>query len=522
MHLYPTRPTLHVAAAGAGLIALGAVARLPAVIGFGGAMLLAVAVGRAIATASVIHLREAGFEMIWAGESRAHRTGSGATLTLRAELRNRSNNAVRCVGIRPIVSAMLEATCQPSSIDLRAGGHGEVVVAVRAGRVGRWGVHGLALEVRGTTLGGDGLFEAPLLFASPLGVEVLPRSFTTMAHSPRGGRARRASETGRPAALVGEGDEVRELRDHAPGDPFRRIAWKASARRGRLLVREMERDDRDVVWLVVEASVELLAGSPGEAPLDRVIEQVAHRAMGGLSRGDQVGLVVVASRLRAWIAPGRGAGHGALIASALAGAASCVDADRSELDEAEVAQRVAEHARPLDPQGLGDLPKGDLDALAARCEHLIARAPFAPRTAFARSPREQSLRHYLAAFGIESPPRVDGEHARTEALLAQVLARLVAEKPRARVVRVWALPPTDPQSTRKAVAMLRARRIDLCWTVPPLEAGVGQPSGPQSPFKTAIDDAVRARARSMTARGERLLRRLGVRFVGRRAARDRA
>ena len=31
--------------------------------------------------------------------------------------------------------------------------------------------------------------------------------------------------------------EIRELREHMPGDPFKKIAWKASARRGRLLVR---------------------------------------------------------------------------------------------------------------------------------------------------------------------------------------------------------------------------------------------------------------------------------------------
>ena len=33
--------------------------------------------------------------------------------------------------------------------------------------------------------------------------------------------------------MRGEGDDLRELREHQPGDPFRKIAWKASARRGR-------------------------------------------------------------------------------------------------------------------------------------------------------------------------------------------------------------------------------------------------------------------------------------------------
>ena len=60
---------------------------------------------------------------------------------------------------------------------------------------------------------------------------------------------------------------LRELREHQPGDPFRRIAWKASARRGVLLVRDFEREERDVIWLVLQASVDLWSGPLGRAPL---------------------------------------------------------------------------------------------------------------------------------------------------------------------------------------------------------------------------------------------------------------
>jgi uncharacterized protein (DUF58 family) len=519
MQLHPTRPALHVAIAGAGLITLGAAARLPPVVAFGGAMLLAVAVGRAIALVAVTRLREAGFEMVWAGPTRVLRVARGSSVVLEAEMRNRGTETIRCVGLRPITSSMLAADIEPSVLDLLPGTRATVAVTVRAKRVGRWGVHGLAVEVRGTPLGGEGLFEVPLLFASPLGFEVVPKSLSILADSPLGGRARRASEMGRPAAMAGDGEELRELRDHAPGDPFKRIAWKASARRGRLLVREMERDERDVVWLVVDASVELLAGDPGSAPLDRVVEDVASAATRSLRRGDRVGLVVTATRLRAWVAPDQGAAHGLTIAGALTTAASCIDADRSELDESGVALRIVEHARPLDPLGLSDLPRGDADALARRVHDLLARAPFAPRPAFAHTPREQVLRQYLAAFGIESPPRVDGERDRTEAMLAQVLERLANEKPRPSAVHVWALPPARMESTAKAIAMLRARRVELRWTVPPLDAGVGAQTERRSAVADIVDEAVRTRARAMSARGERLLRRLGVRLVARSTSR---
>ena len=63
-----------------------------------------------------------------------------------------------------------------------------------------------------------------------------------------------AADAGRPGPLSGDGYELRELRDHQPGDPFKRIAWKASARHGTLLVRDHEREERDVVWLLLDAS----------------------------------------------------------------------------------------------------------------------------------------------------------------------------------------------------------------------------------------------------------------------------
>src|ERR1019366_3872024 len=102
VQLHPTRSTFHVAVAGAGLVALGAAARLAPVVAFGGAMLLAVALGRAIALVAVTRLRAAGFEMVWTGPTRVQRVARGGTIVLEAELRNRGADAVRGAAIRPL------------------------------------------------------------------------------------------------------------------------------------------------------------------------------------------------------------------------------------------------------------------------------------------------------------------------------------------------------------------------------------------------------------------------------------
>ncbi len=505
------------AVAGIGLVTLGAAARIPPVVAFGGAMLLAVAFGRALARVGITRLRAAGFEMVWTDPRRVHRMARGGTLVVRGELRNRGDVPMRVTALRVLASSWLEVSIGPREIDLRPASRASVDLSVHAKRVGRWGVHGLALEVTATPFGADGLYEVPLLFANPLGIEVLPPSIHAMLSSPRGGRARRASDVGRSGRASGEGTELRELRDHTYGDPFKRIAWKASARRARLLVREMERDERDVVWLVVDASVELWAGPAGDGPLDHVIDEVSAVAVRHLAEGDRVGLVVFASRLRSWIDPQTGGAQASLVASAFASAASMIDADRSELDEADVARRVAEHARPLDPNGLADVAKGDVDALAARADGLRALAPFSPRRPFATSTREQTLRHYLASFGVESPPRSEGERARAEVTLSSTLERLRIERKRPSLVHVWAPPPAHPETFAPRVGALRARGAEVRWTLPPFEAGLGGAGDaarrPQSTEAAIAEDAVRMRARVTRERGERLLRRLGARVV---------
>jgi uncharacterized protein (DUF58 family) len=515
MQLHPTRATFHVALAGAALVAVGVAARMAPVVAFGGAMVLAVAAGRALALATVTRLRVSGFEMVWSSSRRVSRVPRGGEVKLEAELRNRGADDARGVSLRAVASSHLEVTVRPEAIDLPAGGKVRLDVTVRAKRVGRWGLHGMALEVRGTPAGGEGLYEVPLMFANPYGIEVLPRSIHALLLDPRGGRSRRASEAGRPAALAGDGDELRELREHKPGDPFKRIAWKASARRGQLVVREMERDERDVVWLVLDSSVELWAGEDGRAPLDVAVDEVAAAITRHLSLGDMVGLVVTASRLRTWIAPANGAAHASRLAAALASAASMVDADRCELDENEVAQRVAEHLRPLDPRGLADLPRGNLDLLAARAEGLRSRAPFAPRIPYARTSREQRLRHYLASFGIEVPPRLDGEREQTDAALAAVLEKISVEKKRPSIVHVWAPAPSRGGKVAASIRRLKARRIDVRWTVPTFEPSIAEEATQQQTgitgVREAVAEAVRIRARASEARGARALKRLGAR-----------
>ncbi len=98
-----------------------------------------------------------------------------------------------------------------------------------------------------------------------------------------------------------------------------------------------------------------------------------------------------------------------------------------------------------------------------------------------------------------------------------VLEKIAGEKPRASLVHVWAPPPAKAEAVAagigKALAALRARHVEVRWSLPPFEAGVGADRERRSPVADVVDDAVRGRARATRARAERMLRKLAIKVM---------
>jgi uncharacterized protein (DUF58 family) len=505
--LYPTTTAVQLALAGAAMVAVGVVAGQGTVAGWGIAVLVGVAVARAATLVSVSRIRAAGFEMIWTSSVRRVRASRGIPVVLEAEVRNRDTRAARYVALRPIGSPGIEVTLEPVSGEVPAGGALRVSVKVFPKRVGQHAVFGLSLEVQGS----PGLFEVPLSFANPYGIEVMPASYGLHLGAAQGGRSRLRADAGKAGRQRGEGNELRELRERMPGDPFKRIAWRASARRGKLIVREMERDERDIVWLVLDASVEHWSGEPGYAPLDGAIDEAAALVDRHLAQGDQVGLAMIASRRLAVLEPARGPAHGLAIHRSLALAAGTHDADRSDLAEADVALRVFEHLRPVDGKPVSDSLRRDLDRLAQRASGVGAKAPFAFTLAEAPSMRERILRGYLLAFGVDSPPRLEPERMATDRELASFLDELSKKKKKPSLVVILApAPEIVPEPLASAIRRLGVGKIQ--WE--PLRAESALPLlDDGTPEVRALLSAMTVRTKLHRERGERALRRLGVRLL---------
>lgn len=508
VRLFPTRSALDLAIAGIAVVLAGVLLFQPAVIAWGGALLLGLAVARAVTLLNVTRVRSAGFEMVWRSSSAVVRGERGERIEVEAEVRNRDTRAARYVELRAIGAPSLRLEVVPAAGEVPAGGRLCVSIFVRPSRVGRHGLYGLALELRGS----PGLFEVPLTFANPLGVEVTPR-----VHEPTAARAhtlstRRAALSGRRSRRRGEATHFSEIRDHVFGDSFKRIAWKASARRGKLLVREYEIEERDVVWFFLDASVELWAGREGLAPLDLAIDAVASGIREHVRLGDAVGLAIVGAHVFAWLPPEIGAAQEQRLLDALVETPTALPPERSGLDEAAVAARVLEHLRALAPQRLQSVDAGDLDAIASLATSALARAPFPERRVQAATERESRLRSYMAAFGMSGPPRLEPERPRTDLALAAALTR-VARGRRAPSLVYVASPAPDAQRWHTLAPTLRVlprRRLSLVWLVASERLALQLPEGAAG---RAASIAARLHVEGGLQSGERELGKLGIRVL---------
>jgi uncharacterized protein (DUF58 family) len=132
---------------------------------------------------------------------------------------------------------------------------------------------------------------------------------------------------------AGTGTELLELRDYQPGDPPRTIAWKVSARRGKLMTRDFESEVPVRVVLFLDAGMAarstcLADGVSGDESrgsfrlLDRLIDLAASALAAFSASRDLTGLVVFDEEGYREVRPGRGGAHTARLTRALSDAAS--------------------------------------------------------------------------------------------------------------------------------------------------------------------------------------------------------
>ncbi|MHC4861970.1 MAG: DUF58 domain-containing protein, partial [Planctomycetota bacterium] len=147
-----------------------------------------------------------------------------------------------------------------------AGGHVTFVYTARIRRRGAYNITNALLSTRFPF----GLFEKRALARHPNRIVVYPRMEEIAGERLPGTRdvhlALKERLVRRPS-----GDEFRALRDYRPGDDPRRIAWRVSARQGSLVLKEMERENRGRVAVLLATSLAGVSLAERRSSLERAV-----------------------------------------------------------------------------------------------------------------------------------------------------------------------------------------------------------------------------------------------------------
>ncbi|HEY5256975.1 MAG TPA: DUF58 domain-containing protein, partial [Candidatus Baltobacteraceae bacterium] len=148
-----------------------------------------------------------------------------------------------------------------------------------------------------------GLIRRRVRVDAPLPIRVYPDLSAVERYGALHVRNRLIEAGLRKMRLRGQGTEFESLREYGAGDPFRSIDWKATARRGKVMVAQHEVERSQNVMLVVDCGRLMTPRVEDQRKLDfAVTAALSVATIAGLAN-DKVGLVAFARRIVAASAP---------------------------------------------------------------------------------------------------------------------------------------------------------------------------------------------------------------------------
>jgi uncharacterized protein (DUF58 family) len=165
----------------------------------------------------------------------------------------------------------------------------------------------------------QGFFYHRTFIRAPVEYRVLPALADSRGHFPTVKRHNLLPPPGlHRLRRPGSGSELLDLRDYLPGDPPKTIAWKASARRDRLMTKEFESEVPVRCTLLLDTSHSVRIGPAGRNALARLVEIAAAIAQANSGARDLTGLCLFDQAGSTTVPPGRGERHVAELLNRLA------------------------------------------------------------------------------------------------------------------------------------------------------------------------------------------------------------
>lgn len=208
------------------------------------------------------------------------------------------NTGARPLRIRYTDAAPGETTGLPAESALPAGGATEAI-------------YPLTIDRRGQRLFGP----ITVRFGSPLGlwerqerfeVAGLVRTYPDFAQLRETGLRGRLSEQRAPVRArrrPGGENEFQRLRPYVPGDPYRHIDWKATARKRDFVTREFGQESNQNLIFLLDCGRMMSARSGTLTAFDHALNAAVLLGQVALQHGDRVGLLAFDRTTRVWLPP---------------------------------------------------------------------------------------------------------------------------------------------------------------------------------------------------------------------------
>lgn len=149
-------------------------------------------------------------------------------------------------------------------------------------------------------------------------VRVFPRYSNATEQSLYLLRSRRLEVEKRFLKRKGIGREFECLREYREGDAFRDISWTATARRGKLVVKEHQIERSQPIWLVIDCGRLMRIRVDGLSNLDHATSAALDLAQVALFGGDRIGSLIYGLEPQSMLMPGKGQAHMRLLMDRLA------------------------------------------------------------------------------------------------------------------------------------------------------------------------------------------------------------
>ncbi|HUH03393.1 MAG TPA: DUF58 domain-containing protein [Kofleriaceae bacterium] len=441
-------------------IVVGSIYTAAPIVALGGTVLTVLTAAYLWFFPTAILLRRRKIELSWwvpPGDQPGGALSVERPFDLHVALRNHGARPLRVLSVGIHGTAALELPQHLEAL-VPAGRQVELMAETRAHSAGYQVIHGAVLHF------GDilGLFEVRAYFPNPVALKVFPRTMGLHSFAPLRPRdgalhERVGLHQVRRRGLAGE---LREIREHSHGDPFKFIAWKATARKRKLMVRELESEIVVTHQILLDMAGSMRSGAPGRTKLDYAMDTAAALARTALDSGDRVGMLTFDSRVYSELRPGAGHHHFLKLIDRLVEVHNIVDEDLTDLTNGELVAAVARYlahqeavdvrlrrAPPLDSpiwERIQAGPTGELydigvtntvvGTLLKSMGQAAAHKAMAPAWWWSRvhvtsdsDPRMAKLRLFCRLRGIELPYRLRSDLGRRAEGLAQTVDRMTAE-----------------------------------------------------------------------------------------------